>query len=141
VTEIFEVIALVTLNVTIAAIVFLVLYPWALGHFDQTAVRLVIRSKTMTDVVEGATVNFTADLVNKAGRVVSVRPAGVTVAVDANGTATVADDGTAGVFTAGATDGPANVVATSATPAFTSAPLTLNVTADNTPVALVITPA
>jgi hypothetical protein len=136
-TEIFEVIALVTLNVTIAAIVFLSLFSWALRHFDPKAVRLEIRSRKMADVVEGGTFAFTVVATNKAGRVVA--DTNVSVAVDANGSATVNPDGSGGVFTAGATDGPANLTATDGT--LTSAPFALNVTADNTPAVLTVTPA
>ena len=137
-TEIFEVIALVALDVTIAAIVFLSLFSWAQRHFDPKAVRLEIRSKTMADLNVGAVFNFTVVAANKAGT--TVPDTGITVSVDnpAVGTVTVNPDGTAGVFTAVAA-GAANLVATDGK--ITSAPFPVNVVADVTPASLTIVPA
>ncbi len=98
---------------------------------DPTPVRIKIlfRRKKMADIVEGGTLPFTVVGINKRGSQVPIT--GVTVtAVD--GAATVADDGTGGVFTA-ADPGAASVTATAQGFTDTAA---ITVTADPTPVGI-----
>jgi hypothetical protein len=90
----------------------------------------------MAQVVEGGTFAFTVVAKNAAGRVVPDK--GVTVSAT-GGSATVADDGSAGVFTAGAVDGDFAITATDGT--LTSAPFAVSVVADNTPASLEVVAA
>ncbi len=90
----------------------------------------------MAQVVEGGTVHFTVVAKNVAGRIVPDK--GITASAT-GGLVTVADDGSAGVFTAGAVDGTFDIVATDGK--LTSAALPVVVTADNTPASLEIVAA
>jgi hypothetical protein len=103
-------------------------------HF--TVVSLEIVGAAMAQVVEGGVFNFTVVAKNAAGRVVPDK--GVTVSAT-GGSATVADDGSAGVFTAGAVDGDFAITATDGT--LTSAPFAVSVVADNTPASLEVVAA
>ncbi len=80
----------------------------------------------MAQVVEGGTFAFTVVAKNAAGRVVPDK--GITVTAD-GGVASVADDGSAGAYVAGAVDGDFNINATDGT--VVAAPFPITVTADN----------
>lgn len=90
----------------------------------------------MAQVVEGGVLNFTVVAKNAAGRVV---PDTGVVVTATGGVATVADDGSAGVYTAGAVDG--DFAITAADGKLTSAPFEVTVTADNTPATLEVVAA
>lgn len=85
---------------------------------------LFITGVDMADATVGKSLNFTVVGKNAAGTVVPVT--GITVTVDANGTATVNDDGTGGVFT-GTAVGTATLMVTNGT---LTATATVNVTED-----------
>jgi len=105
-------------------------------HF--TVVSLEIVGVVMAQVVEGGVFNFTVVAKNAAGRVVPDK--GITASVDPSaGTVTVADDGSAGVFTAGNVDGDFAIAATDGT--LKAAPFVVTVAADNTPATLEIVAA
>jgi hypothetical protein len=103
-------------------------------HFTVVSIEIV--GVAMAQVVEGGTFAFTVVAKNAAGRVVPDK--GVTVSAT-GGSATVADDGSAGVFTAGAVDGDFAITATDGT--LTSAPFAVSVVADNTPASLEVVAA
>jgi hypothetical protein len=103
-------------------------------HFTVVSIEIV--GVAMAQVVEGGTFAFTVVAKNAAGRVVPDK--GVTVSAT-GGSATVADDGSAGVFTAGAVDGDFAITATDGT--LTSAPFAVSVVADNTPATLEVVAA
>jgi hypothetical protein len=103
-------------------------------HFTVVSIEIV--GVAMAQVVEGGVFNFTVVAKNAAGRVVPDK--GVTVSAT-GGSATVADDGSAGVFTAGAVDGDFAITATDGT--LTSAPFAVSVVADNTPATLEVVAA
>ncbi len=98
-------------------------------HF--TVVSLEIVGVAMAQVVEGGTFAFTVVAKNAAGRVVP--DSGISVSAT-GGTATVADDGSAGVFTAGTVDGDFAIAATDGK--LSAAPFLVTVVADNTPASL-----
>jgi hypothetical protein len=100
-------------------------------HEHFTVVSLEIVGVVMAQVVEGGVFNFTVVAKNAAGRVVP--DSGVTVSVT-GGSAVVADDGSAGVYTAGAVDGDFAIVASDGK--LTSAPFPVTVAADNAPASL-----
>ena len=104
-------------------------------HF--TVVSLEIEA-AMAQVVEGGVFNFTVVAKNAKGRVVPDK--GITASVDPSaGAVAVADDGSAGVFTAGAVDGDFAIAATDGT--LTATPLVVTVVADNTPATLEVVAA
>ncbi len=103
-------------------------------HFTVVSIEIV--GVAMAQVVEGGTFAFTVVAKNAAGRVVPDK--GVTVSAT-GGSATVADDGSAGVFTAGAVDGDFAITATDG--ALTSAPFAVSVVADNSPASLEVVAA
>jgi hypothetical protein len=103
-------------------------------HFTVVSIEIV--GVAMAQVVEGGVFNFTVVAKNAAGRVVPDK--GVTVSAT-GGSATVADDGSAGVFTAGAVDGDFAITATDGT--LTSAPFAVAVVADNAPASLEVVAA
>jgi hypothetical protein len=103
-------------------------------HFTVVSIEIV--GVAMAQVVEGGTFAFTVVAKNAAGRVVPDK--GVTVSAT-GGSATVADDGSAGVFTAGAVDGDFAITATDGT--LTSAPFAVSVVADNAPASLEVVAA
>jgi len=103
-------------------------------HF--TVVSLEIVGVVMAQVVEGGVFNFTVVAKNAAGRVV---PDSGIVVTATGGTVTVADDGSAGVFTAGGVDG--DFAITAADAKLTSAPFPVSVVADNTPATLEVVAA
>lgn len=103
-------------------------------HF--TVVSLEIVGATMASVVEGGVLNFTVVAKNAAGRVV---PDSGVVVTTTGGTVTVADDGSAGVFTAGAVDG--DFAITAADAKLTSVPFAVSVVADNAPATLEVVAA
>ena len=102
-------------------------------HF--TVVSLEIEA-AMAQVVEGGVFNFTVVAKNAAGRVV---PDSGIVVTATGGTVTVADDGSARVFTAGGVDG--DFAITAADAKLTSAPFPVSVVADNTPASLEVVAA
>jgi len=110
-------------------------------HF--TVVSLEIEA-AMAQVVEGGVFNFTVVAKNAAGRVVP--GSGIKVNVTQNGgtvdgapTATVADDGSAGVLTAGIVDGEFLLAANN--DKIASAPFPITVTPDNAVASLEVVPA
>ncbi len=93
-------------------------------HFTVVSIEIV--GVAMAQVVEGGTFAFTVVAKNAAGRVVPDK--GITVTAD-GGVASVADDGSAGAYVAGAVDGDFNINATDGT--VVAAPFPITVTADN----------
>ena len=96
----------------------------------------------MADIVEGGKFEFSVAFTNASGRVLATPvPTDAAAQIDRadGGTVAVNLDGSAGVFTASAVDGPVNLTATAG--GFTSAPVLLSVVVDGNVAGVTIVPA
>ncbi len=96
----------------------------------------------MTDVVEGGKFSFSVAFTNASGRVLSTPvPSDAAATIDRADAGTVAAnlDGSAGVFTASAVDGPVGLSATAG--GFTSAVVALSVVPDGAVAGVTVVPA